>query len=167
MIFCMGASSYASCLDGHQIRQYTVNDGLSSNAIYSISQDSKGRMWFGTIDGLHSYDGASIRQWRDSSIPTLGSVIYNIVEDKEDRLWIASNAGLAILDLRKEKFTTLDINPESGVGIKSRVTDVMRDFDGNMWLATAGQGVFRYDPRTRILKQYPAITKSIATLPDA
>ncbi len=159
MIFCMGASSYASCLDGHQIRQYTVNDGLSSNAIYSISQDSKGRMWFGTIDGLHSYDGASIRQWRDSSIPTLGSVIYNIVEDKEDRLWIASNAGLAILDLRKEKFTTLDINPESGVGIKSRVTDVMRDFDGNMWLATAGQGVFRYDPRTRILKQYPAITK--------
>ena len=33
------------------VRHYTINEGLANNAVYSISQDMKGRMWFGTIDG--------------------------------------------------------------------------------------------------------------------
>lgn len=34
------------------VRHYTINEGLANNAVYSISQDMKGRMWFGTIDGV-------------------------------------------------------------------------------------------------------------------
>ena len=39
------------------VRHYTINEGLANNAVYSMSQDMKGRMWFGTIDGVHSFDG--------------------------------------------------------------------------------------------------------------
>ncbi|MDE6772640.1 MAG: hypothetical protein K2J49_08560, partial [Muribaculaceae bacterium] len=63
----------APIFEGRQFRHYTVNDGLASNAVYSFFQDSKGRMWFGTIDGLHSFDGCNITEWRDESVVSLGS----------------------------------------------------------------------------------------------
>lgn len=58
------------------VRHITIDDGLSSNTIYSIIQDDLGRMWFGTNDGLHCYDGRNITVWRDPSMPSLGQVIY-------------------------------------------------------------------------------------------
>ena len=64
-----------------KVTLYTISDGLSNNAVYSITQDTKGRMWFGTIDGLHSFDGNHIRAWRDNRMESLGACIYTILED--------------------------------------------------------------------------------------
>lgn len=116
-------------------------------------------MWFGTIDGLHSFDGYEIKEWRDDSLASLGSVISTIIEDKEHRLWIGSGSGVAIYDLRKERFMEVPVDPASGVRIKSPVTDIVSDRKGNIWLASSGEGVFRYDPSSKIMRQYPAVAK--------
>lgn len=85
------------------VTHYTISDGLSNNAVYSIMQDTKGRMWFGTIDGLHSFDGNHIRVWRDSRIESLGACIYTILEDSM-KLYIGSERGLSIFNLLTESF---------------------------------------------------------------
>lgn len=149
----------SSPLEGRQLRHYTVNDGLASNAVYSFCQDSKGRMWFGTIDGLHSFDGYNIIEWRDEDVPTLGSVISVIAEDDRSRLWLGSGRGVALFDLRHEKFMELPVNPSSGVRIKTPVSGILHDSRGRVWLSTVGEGVFQYNPDNEILKQYPATTK--------
>ena len=34
-----------------------VNEGLSQNTVFDITQDKQGNMWFATYDGLNKYDG--------------------------------------------------------------------------------------------------------------
>lgn len=145
-----------SPLDGHRICHYTVSDGLASNAVLSIHQDSKGRMWFGTNDGLHSFDGYVMREWRDEQMKTLGAGIYCIAEDESSRLWVGSTRGLALFDLRRERFVELPVDPSSGIRIKSPVVKMSHGADGRVWLATVGEGIFSYDKATCKLTQYPA-----------
>ena len=38
-------------------KYYKAEDGLSSNTVYAVLQDSKGFMWFGTENGLNRFDG--------------------------------------------------------------------------------------------------------------
>ena len=42
-------------------RRYVMENGLSSNRVYSIVQDSLGFIWFGTNDGLNRFDGLDFR----------------------------------------------------------------------------------------------------------
>ena len=54
---CVAATAAES--DSHPMRfdQLTLDDGLSQSTVISILQDSKGLMWFGTENGLNSYNG--------------------------------------------------------------------------------------------------------------
>ncbi len=54
MPFLYGQDEYV------RFKRITINEGLSLSSVYSIYQDSKGFMWFGTEDGLNKYDGQSI-----------------------------------------------------------------------------------------------------------
>ena len=74
-------------------RHHTIQEGLSVNAVYSITQDSKGFLWFGTIDGLNRFDGRHIKTYRlaeeEQQQIRLGSIIYGICEDSNEQLYIA------------------------------------------------------------------------------
>ena len=141
------------------VRHYTINEGLANNAVYSIFQDVKGRMWFGTIDGIHSFDGNGIRVWRDERISSLGSSIYTIREDDRQRLWIGSDQGLALFNLQTESFSTFDGQTVSGVKINTPVSHIMLDRKKTLWIGTVGQGLFHYDPHADKLYQYTALGK--------
>lgn len=145
-------------LNARNVRHYTISEGLSNNAVYSIAQDPKGRMWFGTIDGLHSFDGNRIQAWRDSEVSSLGSCIYTILADSI-YLYVGSDQGLSVFDLQKGTFSNFEVQTVSGGKINSGISNITRDSKGNIWISTLGQGLFRYTPSTQILHPYPAIGK--------
>lgn len=140
-------------------RQFTTAEGLSTNTVYSIEQDNRGVIWIGTVDGLHSYDGNSIRAWRDPSVQSLGAQIYCVKEGPDDKLWIGSDHGLSTFDLKREKFDEFNANSAFGYKINTGVRDIMIDHDGRVWIATLGQGLFRYDPKDDKLVQYAAVAQ--------
>ena len=42
---------------------YSVDDGLPSNTVYNITQDSQGYLWFATGIGVSRFDGHEFRNF--------------------------------------------------------------------------------------------------------
>lgn len=141
-------------------RHYTIQEGLSVNAVYSITQDSKGFLWFGTIDGLNRFDGRSIKTYRltpgdEQADIRLGNIIYALCEDAQQQLWIASDRGVARFDLRTERFLPFALNRAGPVRTPDqRASAVATDAEGRVWMALFGQGLFCYTPKTGATKQF-------------
>lgn len=158
-------------VDQPNFRHYTIQEGLSVNAVYSITQDSKGFLWFGTIDGLNRFDGRHIKTYRltadEQPRIRLGSIIYALCEDRNRQLWIASDRGIALFDLKTERFLPFDLKTRpGGVSINTRASSVLMDKEGRIWMGVFGQGLFCYTPGTGQLEQFmhrPGHPQSLAS----
>lgn len=78
-------------------RQLTVEDGLSQNAVMSITRDKRGFMWYGTRYGLNRHDGVRFKIYKSTSgdkttIPD--NVVNALLTDAEGTLWVGTSAGL-------------------------------------------------------------------------
>lgn len=73
-----------------------VPDGLSSNSVSSVMQDSKGRIWFSTDRGGICYYNEKADNFVTYSIKDglPDDVAYKILEDEEAHLWFGTNRGL-------------------------------------------------------------------------
>jgi ligand-binding sensor domain-containing protein len=85
-----------SCLNAQQIRygwrNFTTNDGLPSPEVYTVIQDSKGFLWFGTDNGVSRYDGYTFQNFGAQEGLT-NNVINCIQEDAAGRIWLGSMWG--------------------------------------------------------------------------
>jgi Putative regulator of cell autolysis len=73
-------------------KQYTTNQRLNSNTIYSIYKDSKGYLWFATSRGVCKYDGLSFKLF--GLADGLGDdFIFYFIEDKAQRIWLTTLNG--------------------------------------------------------------------------
>lgn len=93
---------------GYQIFKYDGNNSgsISSNTIYSIFEDSKGRIFIATHNGLNLYNEATGKFKKYSVLSGLpNDVVYGIVEDmKTGNLWISTNEGLSKFNPDSEVF---------------------------------------------------------------
>lgn len=69
------------------LRHYTTQNGLPSNTIYDISQDSKGFIWFATDQGVSRYDGHVFQNISiKNGLPD--NDIFSVSEDDDQRHWL-------------------------------------------------------------------------------
>lgn len=90
-------------------RKLTVADGLSNNFIRSIHRDSRGFMWFGTLEGLDRYDGVEIRSYAHK-FPTPHLRVNCIANDSSNHLWIGTEKGLLYWDYFSPMFENISLN---------------------------------------------------------
>ena len=124
---------------------YTPEDGLVSNRVRSIYQDSKGRMYFLTMNGLSVYDGSRFTNY--TSEDGLENDIVNcVMEMGDDSMWVATNTS-RINCLVKGKLKTLTLNNVSHPVINY----LCRDENRNLYAAADdGLFLFRQDSFTRL-----------------
>lgn len=145
---------YAASNPDFRFRHFTVGDGLLSNSVRAIAQDSKGFIWFGTDEGLNRYDGISIKDYLFEVKDGKSSYISKLY-DAFGALWIGTEAGLYRYDYLSSQFQYIDIQTFNGIGISSTIYSIVEDKDENLWISTLGQGVFKYNPSKQLLEQYP------------
>jgi hypothetical protein len=68
------------------IHHYTTQDGLPSNTVYFIFQDSKKFIWFATDAGVSRYDGTTFTNYRKKDGLSSNEII-RIKEDSFGRIW--------------------------------------------------------------------------------
>ncbi|NGP77837.1 response regulator [Balneolaceae bacterium YR4-1] len=143
-VFCLIASDAFS--QEVNFRHITIDDGLSQNAVYAILQDSRGFMWFGTKDGLNRYDGRNFVVYQHNpfdSTSISNAYVTRLVEDRNANIWTGSLTGdINILNTETGIFCKVPLENETGESlVTNEITDIAEGVDGNMWIATKGDGL--------------------------
>lgn len=143
------------------------NPNVSYNpyGIYHIYKDSKANIWFGTSNlGVYKYDGNAISWMYEKHLtetPEGGSFgIRSIIEDNDGFIWICNpKYKYRILP---DNSTTNDLKPinyQREPGIESTLSEglyfmsMTLDNDGDLWMATYDNGVWRNNGKELI--HYP------------
>lgn len=127
-------------------KHLTTNDGLSNNTVLSITQDSDGFMWFGTMNGVNKYDGYEFThyEFNTTEFNSIGSnIIVRIVEDSYGTIWFSSDDnGLYIYNKETENFLQLSTRSTPLCNISSNsAREVFEDSERNLWVGTIGGGL--------------------------
>jgi ligand-binding sensor domain-containing protein/two-component sensor histidine kinase len=130
-------------------------NGLSNNKVNCILQDKRGFTWIGTDDGLNRYDGNNFIVFKNipgQSSSVSGNTITDMLEDKEGVLWIATaDGGITRYDYRlspEQQFRQYKHQPGDSNSIPVNIVNALKeDGNGNLWLATSGAAVLRFDKK--------------------
>lgn len=151
----------------HGFSQLTTKDGLPDNAIWSMRMGRDGVLWFGAMNGLHTYDGRTFTTIDlpastavDSLVQLSPTRITCILEDRHGKLWFGRDGdGIFVFDPKEtatprtfKHFTVQDGLPDNSV------TGIMEDSKGRMWIGTNFNGVSLFDPSALAEKGTEAFT---------
>ncbi|MFI5133470.1 MAG: two-component regulator propeller domain-containing protein [Chitinophagales bacterium] len=117
---------------------YTPADGLVSNRVRSMYQDSKGRLYFLTYEGLSMYDGARFTNYGPAEGLTV-DMVNDMLELSPDSLWVATNSN-QFSSLVKGKIKPL----KTADGFCPVINSFFKSRNGKIYVAS-DQGLFIWE----------------------
>ncbi|MGB0428941.1 MAG: ligand-binding sensor domain-containing protein [Bacteroidia bacterium] len=139
--------------DGKIVKNYTEENGLNSNQVYSIASDSKNNLWFGTQKGLTKFNRQhfehitlpyqdTTKGWISTVYPVLNpNAAYSLATDNNDNIWIGTAGGGAYkYDGNNFKPYLTEIGTKYDGFCHNWVHDIEKDAEGNMWFASMSHG---------------------------
>jgi ligand-binding sensor domain-containing protein len=150
-------SAYAREID--RFEYYSTDNGLSHNTVTAVLCDSKGFLWFGTMNGLNRFDGYNFRIMKSKMLKSdeiTNNRIVSLLEDKRNFIWFETYDGYYhCFNPRKEDLFTL---PKYLVNLEektSKITCFYQFSPDEIWLGSSNSGVYRliYDEDSDSYKQ--------------
>lgn len=90
-------TSFALRAEHLPIKTYTVADGLLRDNVSKIKQDSRGFMWFCTVEGVSRFDGYAFQNFTtDDGLPDRH--VNDFLETRTGEIFVATDGGLARLN---------------------------------------------------------------------
>lgn len=153
----VGTTQGLYLLDGTFVSAFTKRNGMSQDAVLSISIDGSGAIWVGTkAGGLDRIAGRKVISLPAGAMPALP--IFGVLDDGRGELWMGSSRGVLRVSrnqfhdlsegrIAKADFTVFGRNDgmrsSECVGISQPPTAMASD--GSLWFATAS-GFVHTDP---------------------
>jgi len=128
-----------------QFRYYTTDQGLPSNTVRSLLQDSDGFVWAGTSSGLCWCNGNEFTLCDPPEGEEWGKSVFDICESKETgTLWVGTFEGLYYMHKDQRRLSRLKSVGNEGPSEDCSINRIVADDNHNIWVGTIEQGLFRY-----------------------
>jgi PAS domain S-box-containing protein len=132
---------------------WTTNEGLPSDNLMDLAQDSDGFIWIGSYEGIIRFDGVEFKILSKYTHPDFKSTSARILyKDRENNLWVGTNGeGIAkYANNRFTMYTTKEGLPDNSI------RRVFQDRQGTVWVGTTS-GLAKLSPdssRFETIKQF-------------
>ena len=151
------------CYDGRFV-SYPHQDWLSKRNVHALCVDNRNNLWIGTYtDGVivMNLESGTLHQYMQTNDKNSldNSSSYAIYQDTHGNIWVATMEGLCLYDAKNDGFVRIG-------KINSITIDIDEDSEGNLWLSTQGEGLWRYNQKTRKLHNFRSEETSNSSLPD-
>ena len=123
---------------------YTPKDGLISNMIKNIYQDSKGRLYFTSLHGLSVYDGSRFINYNSKNGLSY-DIVNCLMEMGDDSVWVVTNST-KLNCLVRGKMKLLSIQDDNYI-----INNLCRDSKGDLY-AAAEEGLLLFNKKDRFIK---------------
>lgn len=146
----LSAESKLERLQGNRFQHFDLRTGPGSHNVWSITEDTAGRMYFGTHQTILRLDRDDVLVELGGSLGIPSGAVRDMVTDQDGSIW----AGVRGVGLYRVDQTRLHADLVAGTA-SLEILDLTLDASGALWIATLQRGVFRLDTRTSDLRQFP------------
>jgi signal transduction histidine kinase/ligand-binding sensor domain-containing protein/AraC-like DNA-binding protein/ActR/RegA family two-component response regulator len=141
----------------HYLADKNDMNSISSNVVYSLIEDDKGRVWAGTYEGGlnlvitkgHQTSFFNVKNAFNNYPKGLYRKVRHLAQGADGNIWIGTTDGLLILDpdhgeVKNFRFIGFNKVPgdEQSLG-NNDVQFIYKDSKNTMWISTAGGGLNR------------------------
>jgi len=126
------------------LKSFRTTDGLLTDSINSIVQDSRGFLWFGTSFGLSRFDGYGFTHYTEKDGLSYPNV-NGLIETRDGSYWICTNGGGVFrFHPNGEPGSRFNVYPVGDQAATNRVNNLYEDRGGRIWAGTDA-GLFRLE----------------------
>ncbi|MBB1088326.1 EAL domain-containing protein [Lysobacter sp. SG-8] len=150
--------------DGGQVVNYGFRDGdprqLAHGTVHALLEDDRGRIWFGTGDGLSLLDPASgrMRHFRhgiNTPDSLSGNLIRALHQGSNGDIWVGTRSGLS--RVIEDEDDRIHFDHPLAASLADRPVPMVFSIgecrERELWLGTDG-GLLRFNPRTGTTHTY-------------
>jgi len=133
------------------IQNFTTFDGLPSNAVHYIYQDSKKFIWFATDAGVSRYNGTSFTNYRNKDGLSSNDII-RIKEDSSGRIWFFNYNGDLDFCSQNKIFNRTNTPYLDSIKNKTFFIDFFQDKDKTIYFYNNEVEIYRLNPVNKVKK---------------
>ncbi len=132
-------STYATSAQTVYFTHISHENGLRNGNVRAIAKDYQGFMWFGTEDGLHRFDGYTMKIYRnikDDSTSLGSNYILCLFEDSAKNLWIGTlDGGLYRYNRKQDSFRHFQLYSQSNSATQIAIRSIT-EIDGYLYVGS-------------------------------
>lgn len=144
----IGTTQGVYTFDGEKFSPFEIPEGKinpdvgvsTTKMVHSITEDSKGKIWFASNGGIHIYDGTTLKTISEKD-GLQSNLIGQIIESKDGDFWISTSKELIKYDGNTIKNVTKIFFNQNDLGIGC----IFEDKKGTLWFNANKRDIYSYD----------------------